>query len=79
MAVTPSNPAAERPWWRFGMVWLVISGPAVVVVAGLVTGWIAVRYADPVIMETPVPATEQDASNAPALKVRNHAATPRQP
>ena len=28
-----SGPPIGAPWWRFGMVWLVISGPAVVVVA----------------------------------------------
>ena len=68
-----------QPWWRFGLVWLVIAGPAAVVLAGSVTAWLAWRYVDPVIIEAPVPATERDASNAPALKVRNHAATPRQP
>ena len=38
-----------RPWWRHGMVWLILSGPAVVVVAGLVTAWIAVHNADTVV------------------------------
>lgn len=56
-----------RPWWRYGMVWLVISGPAVVVVAGIVTAVIAVRGADPVL------DTRQ---GAPAVQARNHAATP---
>jgi hypothetical protein len=68
-----------QPWWRFGMVWLVISGPAAVMLAGSVTAWIAWSHIDPVILEAPVPATEREATNAPALKVRNHAATPRQP
>jgi hypothetical protein len=69
----------SQPWWRFGMVWLVIAGPASVVMAGGVTAWIAWGHIDPVILEAPVPVTERDATNAPALKVRNHAATPRQP
>jgi uncharacterized protein len=73
----PATPAP--PWWRFSMVWLVIAGPALVVLAGIATVWIAVRHVDPVIVEAPVPQTEHDASHAPALKVRNHAATPRQP
>ena len=86
MAATPSTPstpamppAPGRPWWRFGMVWLVIAGPALVVLAGLFTTWLAVSHVDPVIMDAPVPSTEQEASRAPALKARNHAATPRQP
>lgn len=75
------NATATRtsPWWRHGMVWLVIAGPAAVVLAGTATAWIAVKHADTVIVEGPVPANEHEASNAPALKVRNHAATPRQP
>ena len=32
-----------QPWWRYGMVWLVLGGPAAVVVASLVTGYIAFR------------------------------------
>lgn len=43
------------PWWRVRMVWLVLSGPAIVVVAGIVTAVIAVRGADPVVDESPVP------------------------
>jgi hypothetical protein len=68
-----------QPWWRVGMVWLVIAGPVAVVLAGSATAWIAWKNIDPVILEAPTPATEREASNAPALKVRNHAATPRQP
>ena len=38
------NHALERPpapWWKFGYVWLVIAGPAAVVLAGIATVWIA--------------------------------------
>lgn len=60
-----------KPWWRYGMVWLVISGPAIVVVAGIVTAVIAVRGADPVL------DTRADrATHLPAVQGRNHAATP---
>jgi hypothetical protein len=38
--------AASPPWWRFGMVWLVLSGPALVVVAGFATMAIAFIGAD---------------------------------
>ena len=79
-AATASRSAkTAQPWWRHGIVWLVIAGPVSVVLAGTATVWLAVKYVDPVIVEAPVPSTERDASNAPALKVRNHAATPRQP
>lgn len=66
---TSSNPSA--PWWRVGMVWLVLGGPAAVVVAGIVTAVIAVQGAEPVL-------TSQEGtkfSDRPAVQGRNHAAT----
>ena len=33
---SPSD-APPPPWWQVGMVWLVLGGPAAVVVAGIVT------------------------------------------
>lgn len=53
------------------MVWLVIGGPAVVVVAGVVTAVIAVRGADPVISTEASSRFEAQ----PAVQGRNHAAT----
>ena len=44
-------PAASAPWWKFGHVWLVIAGPAIVIVAGFVTLWLAVSRPDPVVAE----------------------------
>jgi uncharacterized protein len=70
---TPKTP----PWWRVGMVWLVIAGPAAVVVAGLVTLKIALTHVDPVLQGPPATTSEADASLQPAIKARNHAATPR--
>lgn len=76
-----SHPCA--PWWRHGHVWLVISGPAVVLVAGLVTTWIAVHSPDPVLSEhqnRQVPRVAgtlaKDRGLVPAIQGRNHAATP---
>lgn len=69
------------PWWRHGHVWLVVAGPVAVVVAGLVTTWIAVRHTDPVLPVAPVasrvvnPGT-LDKAQLPAMQGRNHAATP---
>lgn len=65
-----TQPAAE-PWWRVGMVWLVIGGPLTVVVAGVTTAIIAIRGADPVL----TPAERAAFAERPALQGRNHAAT----
>jgi uncharacterized protein len=59
--------AATSPWWRHGMVWLVISGTTAVVIAGFATLFIALAYPDPVLQTT----------GTPAVQARNHAATPK--
>ena len=71
------------PWYRYGHVWLVIAGPAMVVVAALATAWIAVRSPDPVLEEDyyrrGIEINKQlaaDKASMPALQGRNHAATP---
>lgn len=48
IAITDSARAvvASPPWWRFGMVWFVFSGPALVVVASFATMAIAFIGAD---------------------------------
>lgn len=66
--------------------WLVVGGPAIVVVAGFVTLWLAIRNPDPVVasdyyrrgVEINKTLENRDASLLPALKGRNHAATPDQ-
>lgn len=70
-------PKEGQPWWRFGLVWMVFGGPAVVVVAGFITLYIAVTHPDPVIHVTPRTATQerQGITHAPAMQGRNHAAT----
>ncbi|MFT3816166.1 MAG: nitrogen fixation protein FixH [Rubrivivax sp.] len=70
---TKAPEAPGAPWWRYGMVWLVISGPLIVVIAGIVTAVIAVRGADALVIDDRASNTGAD---APALKARNHAATP---
>lgn len=59
---------APQPWWRVKMMWLVLGGPAAVVVAGVATMVIAVRGADTVVTSP---------QQQPAVQARNHAATPR--
>jgi len=74
--------ARPAPWWRHGYVWLVIAGPAAVVVAGLATAWIAVRHPDPVIqpdywrqgVDTGKTPGEGARALVPAMQGRNHAA-----
>lgn len=73
------------PWWKFGHVWLILAGPAIVVVAGLVTFYIALTRPDPVISEDYYrkgieinKTLGKDVAGygmAPALQARNHAAT----
>ena len=72
----PQSGSAE-PWWRVGMVWLVVGGPAVVVVASLGTAVVAYRGADEVLIDTPSArhAPVQPTGKTPALTARNHAAT----
>lgn len=69
---TPSE-TDSAPWWKYKMVWLVIGGPLVVVVASFITLALAIRYPDPVL-ETPAAAVT-DAAHLPAMQGRNHAAT----
>ena len=74
----------NRPWWRFPLVWMVIAGPACVVVAGFATLWIAIAMPDPVVAEDyyrkgiEINRTLPDKKLMPALVGRNHAATPAQ-
>lgn len=68
---SPSDPAT--PWWRVRMLWLVLAGPAVVVVAGIVTAVIAVHGADTPLATQKVTAAE---TMAPATQARNHVVTP---
>lgn len=72
-------PPAAQPWWRFPIVWMVLGGPAIVVVAGLVTFWIAARDPDPIVGDTARGSASAPASSSqmPAQQARNHAATPR--
>jgi uncharacterized protein len=77
----------DTAWWKFGHVWLVIAGPAIVVVASFVTLFLAVKGMDPVLDENTYQKSMQaskalatnPASLAPAMQGRNHAQTGVQP
>ena len=72
----------SAPWWKFPLVWMVIAGPAIVVVAGFATLWLAIRTPDPVVSEDyyrqgiEINKTLADKRLLPAQTGRNHAATP---
>ena len=68
--MSPDRPTL--PWWRVPSMWLVVGGPAAVVVAGFVTLFIAVRWGDPPLRRTTAEPAE---SMVPATQARNHAAT----
>ena len=88
---TPSAPSSPSPWWRRGVVWLVISGPAAVVVASFASAALAWHGADLVLPQGGAPGHHQAAEEvdvgpvnstatrtaptAPAMLARNHAAT----
>jgi hypothetical protein len=77
------NAPVPAPWWKFGHVWMILAGPAVVVVAGFVTLYLAVRTPDPVVsedyyrqgIEINKTLEGKETALAPAVQARNHAAT----
>lgn len=77
------SPPPGQPWWKFGYVWMVVAGPALVVVAGFVTLYLAISRPDPVVsedyyrqgIEINKTLADNPDSLAPAMKARNHAAT----
>jgi hypothetical protein len=68
----PCNPVEvdSPPWYRLPIVWMVIGGPAAVVVASFATLTLAITHPDPVI----TPKAAGSASDLPAVQARNHAA-----
>lgn len=75
--------ATPEPWWRNGFVWLVIAGPALVVLASIFTFWVAARGSDKLVQQDyyrkGIEINRQIASERallPAMQGRNHAATP---
>lgn len=71
-SVAMRTPSIDNPpWWRLPIVWLVIGGPAAVVVAGFATLALALRHPDP-----PLATGAKAQAEQPAVQARNHAATP---
>jgi len=77
--------ATSGPWWKHGFVWMVIAGPAVVVVASFVTLYLAISRPNEIINEETyrvgrqsdqnIEQRRKDSGMAPAMQGRNHAAT----
>lgn len=51
MRPASSHPEPERPWYRHGLVWLVIGLPAASVIGGLATLAIAITHADATVAD----------------------------
>jgi hypothetical protein len=72
-----------KAWWQYGYVWFIIAGPLLVVVAGFITLYLAIKLPDPVIddnyyqkgIEINKTLNAKGDGMAPALQARNHAAT----
>jgi hypothetical protein len=79
---SPQQPA----WWTFGHVWLVISGPLLVVVASFISAFVAFQGNDTALQDDPAAMRaahnlqlNKDRGMAPAMQARNHAATSARP
>lgn len=77
-----TNAPAQPAWWRHPLLWMVIGGPAAVVLAGIATFWLAWRSPDALVSADyyregiEINKTLADKRLMPALAGRNHAATP---
>ena len=83
----PSNASQtpSAPWWTFGYLWLVIAGPAAVVVASIATVWLTLAFPETLVAQdyyqqgidiNKTLAAQQARALVPAMQGRNHAATP---
>ena len=77
-----------RAWYREPMMWMVVGGPLLVVIASLTTYVLAAHQQDPVIERDALTEAErvgkeltpeQRESLQPAMKARNHVASPMDP
>lgn len=79
------NDLPNQKWWHFGHVWLVITLPAIVVVASFITLYLAISRPNEIIDETyqspsrqsdqSIEARRKESGMAPAMLGRNHAQT----
>ncbi|HRK37493.1 MAG TPA: FixH family protein [Burkholderiaceae bacterium] len=91
MTMNQAESHTTKPWWKEPYVWLIIGGPAIVVVAGIYTAFLAASNPDPLVDKNAVlqarAAAAAEKSQAgvdagslaglqPAHQARNHAASP---
>lgn len=74
--VDPSLVPPAIPWWRVGVMWLVVGGLGVVVIASFALLATAVRHADVVLPHAGARTVVPNTPNSPAMQARNHSATP---
>ncbi len=74
--VDPLAPNPPLPWWRVGVMWLVVGGLGVVVIASFMLLSTALQHADVVVPHSPQRAAVPNTPTSPAMQARNHAATP---
>lgn len=48
-----NTPSAVRPWYKHAWPWILMAGPAIVVVAGIYTFWLAVVSFDGMVAVEP--------------------------
>ncbi|MFM2059465.1 MAG: hypothetical protein RLY71_3850 [Pseudomonadota bacterium] len=88
LSAIQADKARATPWWRVPMVWLVISGPVLVVIASFFTLGLAIKYPDPVLSTTAEAVRDAGQrsgtagsgavvvpAEVPAMQGRNHATT----
>jgi hypothetical protein len=79
MSQTTVSEESKRLWWSYGHLWLVLSGPLIVVVASFITFYLAANGQDPVLTQSSGEGKSTTAETlttlAPAVQARNHAAT----
>jgi hypothetical protein len=83
MSDTQNSSPKPAPWWKFGHMWMVVGGPAIVVLASFFTLYLAISRPDPVMdqnyyqkgLELNKSMGTNPSSLAPAMQARNHAAT----
>ena len=67
---------APVPWWRVGVMWLVVGGLGVVVAASFALLATALQHADVVLPHPAVSTQGVNTPGSPAMQARNHSATP---
>ena len=51
MPVVSTIPTRSAPWYRHRWPWLLMAGPVAVIIAGLVTAWVAFTGADALVVD----------------------------